>query len=81
MLLIVLSFMTASIIFVGGVALGYQLRELTKMVQNLQSIVAAKFAKPEPPKPQGTGAVIVDPDNPVMRAKFEQDELRRRIND
>lgn len=81
MLLIVLSFIAASIIFAGGVALGYHLRDLTKMVQNLQRMVAAKLAKPEPPTPQGTGAVIVDPDDLVQRAKYERDEMTRRLND
>lgn len=82
MLLIVLSFIAASLLLTIGFVLGYLFRDIHDWIHKTTLYMVNKLQpKPEPPKPQGTGAVIVDPDDLIQRAKFERDEMTRRINE
>lgn len=57
--------------------LGYRFRELQVAVSNIKELLAAKVDKK--PKEERK-SMIIDPDDPVQRAKLEHEQMMERLN-
>lgn len=58
--------------------LGYGIRSLKHKIEVLEQRVDTKVNKPV--KLEEPGSEILDPDDPIMQARWQHEELMRRIN-
>lgn len=70
-----LSIIAAALVFSIGFWLGHQLREAKEVIKDME-----RRLSPPPPEPVRPAATIIDPDDLQQRAKFERDEMTRRLN-
>jgi hypothetical protein len=79
MLALALSFLAAAVLFGGGFALGYAWRGVRIKLDKLALYVTTKVV-PKPVEPAPDPSVLIDPDDPVARAKYERDQIMKGLN-
>lgn len=62
--------------FFGAYALGFYFKELWNKVKALE----ARVALPVKPKEEEPESTFIDPEDVVQRARFEQQEIERKLN-
>ncbi len=79
MTLILLSIIATTLVFMLGLWFGWHLRELGRQGDKIVHYITTKLQpkQPEPPKPTAT---VIDPSDPVQRAKYERDQMMGKIN-
>lgn len=60
--------------------MGQQWRELSDRISEIAQVVVTMHKAPKPTEPQETGATLIDPSDPVQRAKWERDQLMKGLN-
>lgn len=79
MLDVAIALLAATLIFGGGFALGYAWRGIRLELLALRTAIK-ETVHPQPPQPERSTSVIVDPDDPVARAKYEREQIMRGLN-
>lgn len=63
---------------IASFMLGYYFRDTRQKVKALEELVKEKVDKPkQPEEPQ---SMLIDPDDPIQTAQWEQAEMMRKLN-
>lgn len=81
MLVLALSLLTLLLSLSIGFVAGYTFRWVRGRLSELtQAVVALSQRKADIPVVEKPRTAYADPDDPIMRAKFERDEMRKGLN-
>lgn len=78
---IALAMLALSISLLVGLWIGWYLRDIKNWMDKTTQFIVDKLSpKSEPAEPASTGAIIIDPNDPIQRAKYEREEMMRKLN-
>lgn len=78
---IALAMLALSTCFLAGLWIGWHLRDINNWMDKTTRFIIDKLSpKSEPAEPTSTGAVILDPNDLVQKAKYEREEMMRKLN-
>lgn len=80
MILLPLSIIAAVLVFWSGFAIGYNWQKMTNNVLDFIDTFTTKLATVEPKPQPKPAATIIDPNDPVQRAKYERDQMMSQLN-
>lgn len=63
-----------------GAWLGYHFREIKEAIAKSEAAIGRLSKKVDTKEPEATRAVVIDPADPVQRAKYERDMMMKGLN-